>query len=156
MRNTGKPAESFFEEVWRSFGKAVVVHRFEDTHALTSAKASRTGESFRKSMVFASEQPADYLIVSRHEGVFFAEVKSISKMTFPFSMFKAGQLSMGKRASTAREGSYIVFIRCELDMRWWRIDWRFIQSLMDQGLKSFRLQDLPPEYLWRAGNDYEA
>lgn len=155
MRNTGKPAEDSFEAVWRGFGKAAVVHRFEDTHGLTSAKAARTGESFRKSMVFASEQPADYLVIEPG-GMYFAEVKSISKMTFPFSMFKRGQLSMGQRASTAREGSYNVFIRCELDMRWWCVPWRFIQSLADQGFKSFRLQDLPQEYLWRAGNDYEA
>lgn len=153
MQNTGKPAEAFFEAVWRSFGKAVVVHRFEDTHELTSARAARSGRSFQKSMVFASEQPADYLVVAA-DAMFFAEVKSINKTTFPFSMFKRGQLSMGKRSSTARKGSYIVFIRYEPDGRWWRIDWRFIQSLMDQGFKSVRLLDLPQEFLWRIGNEF--
>ena len=151
MRNTGKPAEAHFERAMAAYGKRAVVHRLQDSAALTAMKAARTGKSFGASLTLASEQPADY-VVCENQQMYYAEVKSISQPKFPFSALRRKQVEMGMMATTACDNSYMVFVRHEPTRKWWKIPYERIEQWAREGKKGVQLSELHSDYEWSAGN----
>ena len=150
MKNDGTAAQLDFEERMASFGKDVVIHRITDTKEVSAMRAARTGRRFSESMVTTKAQPADYFVVQKHIGGYYAEVKSTEKDRFAFSMLRPEQWSMGVRASVAHEAAYFVFVRHEPTERWWRIPFRYIREWDAQKKKSVSFQDLSNAGLqWR-------
>jgi penicillin-binding protein-related factor A (putative recombinase) len=125
-KNTGKPSETFFENVWLRLGKRAFCYRIADA-------AEVRGRTGKIGMTRAT--PSDYIVT--HAGVtFYAEVKSTQEKTsFPFSLLKKGQNAAAPQVVTAG-GGYFVFAHNLTTDTWYRIPFEVITAVKAIGRSS--------------------
>jgi penicillin-binding protein-related factor A (putative recombinase) len=133
-KNTGKPTEQAFEDLFKPAGKRAFLHRLtdaSDVFGLTDKAANQAA------------QPSDYVVV--HDGeTFFAEVKSTQNATsFPFSLLKSGQSAAGLQIEGAG-GHYLVFVRALAlpGQPWFRVHYSTIRAAKADGKGSLKWKDM--------------
>lgn len=125
-KNTGKPSETFFENVWLRLGKRAFSYRIADAAEIRG----RTGN-----IGTTRATPSDY-IVTFDGSTFYAEVKSTQEKTsFPFSLLKKGQKAAAPQVVTAG-GGYFVFVHNLSTNTWYRVPYAVIQAVKDIGRSS--------------------
>lgn len=125
-KNTGKPSETFFENVWQRLGKRAYCYRIADA-------AEVRGRTGKIGMTRAT--PSDYIVTFAGE-TFYAEVKSTQEKTsFPFALLKKGQQAAGPQVIAAG-GGYFVFAHNLNTDSWYRIPFAVITAVKDAGRSS--------------------
>jgi penicillin-binding protein-related factor A (putative recombinase) len=125
-KNTGKPSETFFENVWIRLGKRAFSYRIADAAEVRG----RTGN-----IGTTRATPSDYVVT--FDGVtFYAEVKSTQeKISFPFSLLKKGQKAAAPQV-VAAGGGYFVFVHSLTTDTWYRVPFEVIAAVKAIGRSS--------------------
>lgn len=125
-KNTGKPSETFFENVWQRLGKRAFCYRIADA-------AENYGRTKTIGMIRAT--PSDYIVTYAGE-TFYAEVKSTQEKTsFPFALLKKGQSAAGPQVLAAG-GGYFVFAHNLTTNTWYRVPYAVILAVKEIGRSS--------------------
>lgn len=132
----GKPEEAEFEARIAGLGKAAFLHRNEDAAAIR-------GRSKGAAQVNVSAQPSDYFLVWG-EGAHFAEVKATGKSSFHFDNIRPAQMGAAKRATAAKPGSYLFFIKNTETLVWYKVP---AEIILNSDKKSLTWAELQP-YVW--------
>jgi penicillin-binding protein-related factor A (putative recombinase) len=131
-KNTGKPSETFFENVWQVLGKRAFCYRIADA-AETYGRVGKIG--------MTRATPSDYIVTFGGE-TFYAEVKSTQEKTsFPFALLKKGQQAAAPQVLAAG-GGYLVFVHSLTNNTWYRIPYAVIQAVKDAGRSSITWSEL--------------
>jgi hypothetical protein len=133
VKNTGKPAETAFEDHWDSIGHC---YRFRDQKDLQALNGKGV-KDFRK--------PADYLVSSPRHSLHYAEVKSChGKTSFPFSSIQPGQHAAA--IAEARRGceSYLFYIFSYHHGSWYVMPCSDYAAKVAAGDKSVKFEELAP------------
>ncbi|WP_419902161.1 hypothetical protein [Kiloniella sp.] len=140
-KNTGKPSEKKFQEIYSKLGKRVFVHRVPDN-------SDTYGRTKGKSVGGVEAQPSDW-IVTEDGQMFYAEVKSTqNKTSFPFGMISKSQMR-GARKQLAAGGQYFFFVHSLVTDEWFQIPADLILSTTKSSLKWSELGS----YKWRLAHD---
>lgn len=139
MRNDGSASElAFKKKLEDKYGKSVFVEKYTDTK---SVKHDAVKEGFAK------PAPADYVVTLKGK-MFYAEVKSCSGTSFPFSQFTAAQRRAMVRQHAA-DGEYWVFIHNIKTDTWYKVYGpMLLQMEKDEGKKSIKWIELK-EFEWK-------
>ena len=127
-KNDGKLAEHWFENSFKTLGKAVMLYPFEDYYQSKFKSGANAA---------AKAQPADYLLTETGS-MGFAEVKSsLNNTSFPFADIRPLQWQFARK-QTAAKGVYEFFILNLNTDIWYRINARFLLEHKDTGAKSIK------------------
>jgi penicillin-binding protein-related factor A (putative recombinase) len=139
-KNTGKPSEQIFDQVWRSQGKTAFCFAFTDA-------SEATGTNKRVTNIKA--QPSDRLLFNQG-AVELAEVKStVDPRNFPFSLLRPKQAAFAAYALAAG-GTYVVYVHSLHLNLWFRVPYQKIISTKEAGRSSIPWTDLlAQEYQWK-------
>lgn len=130
-----------------AFGKQAYVHRFVDTSDIRARFQSKT-------IAHLPKQPADYHVTVKGAFPFYAEVKGTkNKSSFSYRNFEQSQLAAMKRV-VAAGGDYKVFIYHVDKNCWFHVAANLILLDMDQGGKSFPLNEKDITTRWVLGDKY--
>lgn len=115
-KNTGKPSEKEFVDIFKKLGKKVFVHRIMD-NAEVRGRVGGTGH--------VRAMPSDW-IVTENGVMYYAETKStMSKVSF-----KASSLTISQKAAARQQfaagGLYFVFIHRLTTGDWYKVPADFL------------------------------
>lgn len=134
-RNTGKPSEQKFVEIYKKLGKRAFVHRVVD--------AAEVRGRTKNGAAWVRKQPSDWLVTE--DGImFYGETKSSSnKTSFPFSDITPHQKGSARK-QIAAGGEYYFFIHRLATDDWYKLP---AQVVLDSEKSSIKWTELEP-YKW--------
>ena len=131
-KNSGKKAETEFEDSWALLGKRAYLFRLADA-AEIYARVGRKGN--------VRPQPSDYILVHGEETE-FAEVKSTQDETaFRFSLLKAKQTAAASMVNTAG-GKYFIYVKSLHLGSWFKVPFEWVQMVKKSGRSSIQWTEL--------------